>query len=90
MRRAATTPGCGADPPRAPHGVVADFVGPVAALYRHFCLAQTQGAAALSLVRRALAERWVWPSRLPFEDHGLDAGAEREKFRSYVLRFGIP
>ena len=24
-----------------------------------------------------------------FEDHGLDAEAERKKFRGYMLRFGI-
>jgi len=29
------------------------------------------------------------PRDYRFEDHGLDAAAEREKFRNYVRRFGV-
>jgi hypothetical protein len=71
--------------------LVADPVGTVAALYRHFDLALTPGAAAA--VDRYAAQRpngGYGPRDYRFQDHGLDAGAEREKFRAYALRFGIP
>jgi hypothetical protein len=70
--------------------LVADPVGTVAALYRHFGLALTSGA--VDAVGRYAGQRpngGYGPRNYRFEDHGLDAGAEREKFRGYVLRFGI-
>jgi Sulfotransferase family len=70
--------------------LVADPVGTVAALYRHFGLALAPDAAAA--VGRYSGQRpngGYGPRNYRFEDHGLDAGAERDKFRGYVLRFGI-
>ena len=70
--------------------LVTDPVGTVTALYRHFGLAMTHGVAAA--VERYVGERprgGYGPRDYRFEDHGLDARAEREKFRGYVVRFGI-
>ena len=70
--------------------LVADPEGTVTALYRHFGLAMTPGVAAV--VERYARERpdlGYGPRDYRFEDHGLDAAAERDKFRGYMLRFGI-
>jgi hypothetical protein len=70
--------------------LVADPVGTVAALYRHFGMAPAPGMAAA--VERYISQRpngGYGPRHYRFEDHGLDAGAEREKFRGYVRHFGI-
>jgi len=70
--------------------LVADPVGTVAALYRHFGLPLAPGVA--TAINRYASQRpngGYGPRDYRFEDHGLDAGAEREKFRGYSQRFGI-
>jgi Sulfotransferase family len=70
--------------------LVADPVGTVAALYRHFGLALQPGvAAAVEQYVRQRPNGGYGPRDYRFEDHGLQAGEEREKFRGYVQRFGI-
>ena len=70
--------------------LVADPVGTVAALYRHFGLELTAATSAAieDHVRRA-PRGGYGPRDYHFEDHGLNADAEREKFRAYVQRFGV-
>lgn len=70
--------------------LVADPVGTVATLYRHFGL--TLGETAVAAVGRYAGQRpngGYGPRAYRFEDHGLDAGVEREKFQPYMARFGI-
>jgi hypothetical protein len=72
------------------NALVADPVGTVAALYRHFGLPLAPGVAAA--VGQYASERprgGYGPRDYRFEDHGLDAATEREKFRGYTERFGI-
>jgi Sulfotransferase family len=70
--------------------LVADPVGAVAALYQHFGLPLAPSVAASI---RAYAQQrpngGYGPRAYRFEDHGLDDGLEREKFRGYMLRFGV-
>ncbi len=87
--------GSNAGLPRPIHHVhhtalVADPVGTVAALYRHFDL--TLAPAVAAAVERYASQRpngGYGPRDYRFEDHGLDAAAEREKFRGYVQHFAI-
>jgi hypothetical protein len=70
--------------------LVANPAGTVAALYRHVGLT----AAPETLVRvenyaRQRPNGGYGPRSYSFEEHGLDAGAEREKFRTYMQRFDI-
>ena len=70
--------------------LVADPVGTVAALYRHFGLTPRHDHVAA--MGRYTAERprgGYGPRQYRFEDHGLDGSLEREKFRPYMARFGI-
>jgi hypothetical protein len=70
--------------------LISDPLATVEAVYRHFGLAPSADA-------RARMDRMV--ERQPnggygrhayrFEDHGLDAATERDKFRDYMVRFGI-
>jgi hypothetical protein len=70
--------------------LVADPVGTVAGLYRHFGLELAQGVAdAIGRFATAVPKGGYGPRNYRFEDHGLNADAEREKFRCYVERFGI-
>ena len=70
--------------------LVADPVGTVAALYRHFGLTLAPPvAAAVGHYARQRPNGGYGPRAYRFEDHGLDAGVEREKFRGYMMRFGI-
>jgi hypothetical protein len=70
--------------------LVADPVGTVAGLYRHFGLALPSGVAtAVEQYARQRPNGGYGPRDYRFEDHGLDAGQEREKFRDYVSRFGV-
>ncbi len=70
--------------------LVADPVGTVAALYRHFGLPLAPAAAAaIAQYARERPHGGYGPRDYRFEDHGLDEAAEREKFRSYTERFGI-
>lgn len=70
--------------------LVADPAAAVTALYRHFGLVLP--AAAAEAIRRADAAQpggGYGPRRYRFAEHGLDAAAEREKFRPYMLHFGV-
>jgi hypothetical protein len=70
--------------------LVADPIGTVASVYRHFGL--TLGTTATAAIGRYAGQRpngGYGPRAYRFEDHGLDAGAEREKFRGYMERFGV-
>jgi hypothetical protein len=70
--------------------LVADPVGTVAALYRHFDLPLAPGvAAAVERYARERPNGGYGPRDYRFEDHGLDASAEQKKFRGYMQRFGI-
>ena len=72
------------------NALVADPVGTVAALYRHFGLPLAPGVA--DAVGQYASERprgGYGPRDYRFEDHGLDAATEREKFRGYTERFEI-
>jgi hypothetical protein len=81
--------------PEAVHHVrykdlVANPVGTVAALYRHFDLTLSPAAtAAMRQYARQRPNGGYGPRAYRFEDHGLDGHLEREKFRSYMVRFGI-
>lgn len=70
--------------------LVADPVGTVAALYRHFGLPLTPDIAAAAGRYASLRPNGGYgPRDYRFEDHGLDGGLEREKFRPYMVRFEI-
>jgi sulfotransferase family protein len=70
--------------------LVADPIGTVTALYQHFGLPIRPDHVAS--IRQYTAERpsgGYGPRHYRFEDHGLDGALEREKFRPYMVRFGI-
>jgi hypothetical protein len=70
--------------------LVADPIGTVTALYRHFGL--TPRPDHLNAMGRYTSERprgGYGPRQYKFEDHGLEGALEREKFRPYMARFGI-
>jgi len=70
--------------------LVADPVGTVAKLYAHFGLTLSEPAAgAMSSYASQRPNGGYGPRSYRFEDHGLDAGAEREKFNAYMRYFGI-
>jgi hypothetical protein len=70
--------------------LVADPAGTVARLYRHFGLDLSPGTeAAVQRHARQQPRGGYGPRNYRFEDHGLDAAAEREKFRGYIQRFAV-
>jgi hypothetical protein len=70
--------------------LVANPIGTVEALYRHFGLTLAAPvAAALGRYARQRPNGGYGPRAYRFEDHGLDEGLEREKFHGYMVRFGI-
>jgi hypothetical protein len=70
--------------------LVANPAGTVAALYRHFGLALAPDvAAAVDRYAKQRPNGGYGPRAYRFEDHGLDAGAEQEKFHGYVRHFDI-
>jgi hypothetical protein len=70
--------------------LTADPVGTVAGLYRHFGLPlESSVADGIARFASQLPNGGYGPRNYRFEDHGLNAEAEREKFRFYVQRFGI-
>jgi hypothetical protein len=70
--------------------LVADPVGTVAALYRHFGLVAAPAMlAAVENYARQRPNGGYGPRAYRFEEHGLDATVEREKFRDYMQRFDI-
>jgi hypothetical protein len=70
--------------------LVANPLGTIEALYRHFDLMLTPAATgAMGLYTRQRPNGGYGPRAYRFEDHGLDGCLEREKFRDYMVRFGI-
>jgi hypothetical protein len=70
--------------------LVRDPLGTVSRVYRHFDIAMTPSAAtAIGEYARQRPNGGYGPRHYRFEDHGLDRGLEREKFRDYTRRFGI-
>jgi hypothetical protein len=70
--------------------LVSDPVSTVEQVYGHFGLA-LPSAAVRGMERYVAAQPNGGYARhaYRFEDHGLDAEAERKKFRAYMLRFGV-
>jgi Sulfotransferase family len=70
--------------------LVSDPVSTVEQVYGHFGLALSS-ASTRGMERYVAAQPNGGYGRhaYHFEDHGLDADAERKKFRSYMLRFGV-
>jgi hypothetical protein len=70
--------------------LVSDPVSTVEQVYGHFGLA-LPSAAVCAMERYVAAQPNGGYGRhaYRFEDHGLDAEAERKKFRGYMLRFGV-
>lgn len=70
--------------------LVANPVGTVAELYRHFGLTLTPSvAASIRTYAQQRPNGGYGPRTYRFQDHGLIEGMEREKFRGYMQRFGI-
>jgi len=70
--------------------IVSDPVGTVDAVYRHFGLPlPTATAQAMQRVVATQPNGGYGPHTYRFEDHGLDPETEQEKFRPYLLHFGI-
>jgi hypothetical protein len=70
--------------------LISDPVATVEGVYRHFGMTLPDQAA--SSIERYDHERpngGYGPRHYRFEDHGLDEVVERERFRPYMLRFGI-
>jgi hypothetical protein len=70
--------------------LISDPVATVESVYRHFGMTLPDEAA--TAIDRYVAERpngGYGPRHYAFEDHGLDEAVERERFRPYMLRFGI-
>jgi hypothetical protein len=70
--------------------LVSDPVSTVEQVYGHFGMA-LPSAAARGMERHVAAQPNGGYGRhaYHFEDHGLDADTERNKFRGYMLRFGV-
>ena len=70
--------------------LISDPVATVDGVYRHFGMSLPDEAA--SAIDRYVTERpngGYGPRHYAFADHGLNEAAERERFRPYMLRFGI-
>jgi Sulfotransferase family len=70
--------------------LISDPVATVDIVYRHFGMRLPDAAA--TAIDRYVAERpngGYGPRDYAFEDHGLVEAVERERFRPYMMRFGI-
>jgi hypothetical protein len=70
--------------------LISDPVATVDGVYRHFGMDLPDAAA--ESIEQYVAERpngGYGPRKYAFADHGLDEAVERERFRPYMLRFGI-
>ncbi|MGD0433145.1 MAG: sulfotransferase, partial [Acetobacteraceae bacterium] len=70
--------------------LISDPVSTVDGVYRHFGM--TLPTAAATSIERYVTERpngGYGPRQYAFDDHGLNETVERERFRPYMLRFGI-
>ncbi|MGH7062614.1 MAG: sulfotransferase family protein [Stellaceae bacterium] len=70
--------------------LVGDPLGTVAAIYRHFAMPFASGAAdRIGRLVAAKPNGGYGARRYRFEEHGLDAARERERYQRYVTRFRI-
>jgi Sulfotransferase family len=70
--------------------LISDPVATVESVYRHFGLKLPEAAAAS--IERYVAARpngGYGPRQYALADHGLEEDVERERFRPYMLRFGV-
>jgi hypothetical protein len=70
--------------------LISDPVSTVEQVYQHFGMTLPEpAAAAMARYVAARPNGGYGAHAYRFEDHGLDRGAMRERFRSYMLHFGI-
>ena len=70
--------------------LIADPFATVQAVYRHVGMEMTDAAARrIGAALKARPDGGYGPRNYRFADHGLDAGVERDKFRGYMLHFGV-
>jgi hypothetical protein len=70
--------------------LITDPLATVIGVYRHFGLAlSSEGEASMARAIGRQRNGGYAPHAYRFEDHGLDATAERAKFRDYMVQFGI-
>jgi hypothetical protein len=70
--------------------LVGDPLGAVVSIYRHFGMSLAPEAAArIGRLVAAKPNGGYGARHYRFEDHGLDAVRERERYGRYVARFGI-
>jgi hypothetical protein len=70
--------------------LVSDPVSMIEQVYGHFGLVLPKAARmAMEASLRANPNGGYGRHDYRFDDHGLNAEAERQKFRSYLLRFGV-
>ncbi|MBS0562619.1 MAG: sulfotransferase, partial [Proteobacteria bacterium] len=70
--------------------LVADPLATVESVYRHAGIEMGEGTAErVEAYVRARPNGGYAPHQYDFADHGLDAAAEREKFRRYMVHFGV-
>jgi Sulfotransferase family len=70
--------------------LITDPLATVESVYRHFGLRLSLDASArMARMVGQQPDGGYAPHAYRFEDHGLDATAERAKFRDYMVRFGI-
>jgi hypothetical protein len=70
--------------------LISDPISTVDSVYRHFGMDLPW--PAIAAIERYVAERpngGYGPRNYAFADHGLEEAAERERFRPYMLRFGV-
>lgn len=91
MIRVAREPALGTPVCHVQHlDLITDPLATLAGVYRHFDLPLSVEAEAS--IDRAIERQpngGYAPHAYRFEDHGLDAAAERAKFREYMIAFGI-
>ena len=69
---------------------ISDPAATVDGVYRHFGMTLPEGvSAAIENYVAARPNGGYGPRNYAFEDHGLDEATEQERFRPYMLRFGI-
>jgi hypothetical protein len=70
------------------HELVGDPLGTVSAIYRHFGMTLSPDAAGrIARLVAAKPNGGYGARRYRFEEHGLDAARERERYQRYVARF---
>jgi hypothetical protein len=70
--------------------LIADPLATVQMVYGHLDMAMTAATAErIEAAVKARPDGGYGPRDYRFADHGLDAGIERDKFRGYMLHFGV-